>query len=334
MENPILVESLRGDVVESIHRGAIAVCDPLGRVVHAWGDIDRLVYPRSAIKALQALPLVESGAADHFALSDAELALACSSHNAEIKHCDTVSNWLSKVGLNGDALECGAHEPLHQPSALALHLQKMPSARIHNNCSGKHSGMLTTAVHLGEKTAGYIDRDHPVQQRWIDAVGEMAGIDLHRLPWNYDGCGIPVIALPLQATATAFARFATPDHLSQTRAEAIDRLAGAIASNPFMVAGSGRLCTEIMALTGRRILVKTGADGVYTAAIPDLNLGIALKIEDGQTIAAEVAMVGVLAKLKLLHADELEALADRRKVPIKNSRDVLTGHHQVAEALL
>ncbi|MFT5221135.1 MAG: L-asparaginase II [Planctomycetota bacterium] len=301
--------------------------------MHAWGDIDQLVYPRSAIKALQALPLIESGAADHFALSDAELALACSSHHAEPTHCNAVSDWLHKVGLNADALECGEHEPLHAPCALTLHLQKRPSSRIHNNCSGKHSGMLTTAVHLGENTVGYIDREHPVQQRWIDAVGEMAGIDLHRLPWNYDGCGIPVIAMPLQATATAFARFAAADDLSKPRAEAIDRLAGAIASNPFMVAGSGGLCSEVMALTGRRIMVKTGADGVYTAAIPDLSLGIALKIEDGQSIAAKVAMLGVLTKLKLLHPDELELLADRCRVPIRNSRDVLTGHHQVAEAL-
>jgi len=331
MSNPILVNTLRGEVIENRHRGAIAVCDPKGRLVQSWGDVEALVYPRSAIKALQALPLVESGAADHFELSDAELAVACSSHGAEPAHTAAVHNWLLRIGLDEAALECGPHAPSHIETAENLLINHMKPGRIHNNCSGKHTGMLATARFLGEQTGGYIEREHPAQQRWFDALGEMADVDMRRLPWSRDGCGIPVIAMPLKATATAFARMAIPDELSAARGSAIDRISSAIASNPFMVAGTGRLCTEIMELTGRRVIVKTGADGVYTAALKDKGLGLALKIDDGTGAAAEVAMLAVLRHLDALFADELETLAERCRMPIVNTRGVLTGYREPSE---
>lgn len=333
MSNPVLVETLRGDLVENRHRGSIVVCDPRGRRVLAIGDADRLVYPRSAIKALQALPLVESGAADHYRLDASELALACSSHNAEPEHVNRVLGWLQRLDLHQDNLECGAHPPLHQPSADALLRAGDMAGRAHNNCSGKHAGMLCTARHLGEDPRGYIERDHPVQQRWFDALGDMAGVDMRVLPWNRDGCGIPVIAMPLAAIATAYARFAVPDELPAPRATALDRIATAIGGQPFMVAGSGRLCTEIMRLTGRRVLVKTGAAGVYTAALPEPGLGLALKIDDGLGDAAEVALLGALRRLGALHADEVDALAARCRVEITNTRGVITGYRQSAADL-
>jgi len=331
MNNPILVNTLRGDVIENRHRGAIAVCDPNGKLLHSWGNVDALVYPRSAIKALQALPLVETGAADNFGLSAAELALACSSPNAEPTHTETVHNWLKRIELDEDALECGAHAPLHAQTAAALIVNHQEPGRIHNNCSGKHTGMLTTARFLGEDTHGYIGREHPPQQRWLDALGEMAGVDMHKLPWSYDGCGIPVIAMPLQSMATAFARLAVPDDLSADRSDAVDRITAAIAGNPFMVAGSGRLCTEVTQLTGRRVIVKTGADGVYTAALKDKSLGVALKIDDGTTAAAEVTLLALLNHLGALHTDELETLAARGRMPIINTRGVVTGHREPSE---
>lgn len=331
MSNPILVNTLRGEIIENRHRGAIAVCDPNGRLLHSWGDVDALVYPRSAVKALQALPLLESGAADHFQLSDAEIALACSSHNAEPTHTETVHNWLTRIELDEAALECGAHAPLHEKTAQALLLGHIEPGRIHNNCSGKHTGMLTTARFLGEQTHGYIEREHPAQQRWFDALGEMGDVDMRSLPWSRDGCGIPVIAMPLRSMATAFARLAVPDDLSPARGAALERIGGSIAAHPFMVAGSGRLCTEIMELTGRRVFVKTGADGVYTTALPDKSLGIALKIDDGGKEAAEVTLLAVLDHLGAMHADELEALAARCRMPITNTRGFVTGHRQASE---
>ena len=330
MSNPVLVNALRGEIIENRHRGAIAVCDPKGRLVHAWGDIETPVYPRSAIKPLQALPLVESGAADHFQLGDAEIALACSSHNAEPEHTDTVQNWLARIELKEDALECGAHAPLHVKTAESLLINGIKPGKIHNNCSGKHTGMLTTSRFMEEETRGYIEREHPAQQRWFDVLGEMSDVDMRALPWNFDGCGIPVIAMPLKAIATAFARVAVPDDLPATRSEALDRITGAIASNPFMVAGTGRLCTEIMTLTGRKVLVKSGADGVYTAVLQDQGLGVALKIDDGTGAAAEVAILGLLQHLQALHPDDRVQLEQRCRVPIRNTRGILTGYRESA----
>ena len=330
LSNPVLVQTLRGKVIENRHRGAIAVCDPRGRLVHSWGEVDSLVYPRSAIKPLQALPLVESGAADHFQLTDAEIALACSSHNAEPEHTDTVQSWLARIDLDENALECGAHAPLHLKTAESLLINHIAPGRIHNNCSGKHTGMLTISRFLDEETHGYIEREHPAQQRWFDVLGEMADVDMRSLPWNRDGCGIPVIAMPLKAIATAFARIAVPDDLAVTRRSAVDRITTAIASHPLMVAGTGRLCTQIMELTGRRVIVKSGADGVYTAVLRDQGLGIALKIDDGMGLAAEVAVLAVLNHLKALHRDERDQLAERCRAPIRNTRGVLTGYREPA----
>lgn len=330
MTNPVLVNSLRGEVIENRHRGAIAVCDARGRLLNCWGDVDALVYPRSSVKLLQALPLIESGAADHFELDGAELALACSSHSAEAPHTEALRRWLRRIGLDEDALECGPHPPYHAPTAEAMLCNGEAYGRIHNNCSGKHTAMLATCRFLGDTTRGYIERDHPAQQRWFDSLGDVAGIDLRRLPWNRDGCGIPVIALPLAALATAFARVAAPDELARERADAVERLGASIAANPFMVAGSGRLCSEIIAQSGRRTLVKSGADGVFTAALQEKGLGVALKIDDGSGAAAEVAMLSVLRHLGGLHADELERLDGRCRVPISNTRGVITGHLQAA----
>ena len=307
------------------------MCDPKGRLIHAWGETDALVYPRSSIKSLQALPLVETGAADHFSLSQSELAMACSSHGAETRHTDTVRNLLERIQLDPNALECGPHAPDHQPTATTMARNQIDPGRIHNNCSGKHTGMLATAQFLGEQTRGYIERDHPVQQRWFDALGDMADVEMRKLPWNRDGCGIPVIAMPLQSIATAFARIAVPDDLPSTRADAIDRITAAIAAHPFNVAGTGRLCTEIMQQTGRRVLVKSGAAGVYTAALPEKGLGIALKIDDGTGEAAQVAILAVLRHLNALHDDEIEALNDRIRMPVTNTRDIITGYREPAE---
>ena len=328
MANPVLVNSWRGDVIENRHRGAIAVCDPNGRLIQSWGDVDALVYPRSAVKLLQALPLVESGAADHFHLDQAELALACSSHGAEPAHTEAVKRWLERIELDEEALECGPSAPSHEATAQAMLKQQRTHGRIHNCCSGKHTSMLTTSRYLGEETRGYIDREHPAQQRWFDALGEMADIDLRGLPWNRDGCGIPVIAMPLTAMATAFARVAVPDDLAPRRADATHRLANAIAENPFMIAGSGRQGSEIIALSGRRTLVKSGAAGVYVAALQQQGVGVALKIDDGNGQASEVAILSILRHLGGLHADELAQLDGRCRVPISNTRGVITGYRQ------
>ena len=293
---PVAVHVSRGAAVESRHRAWYAVVDADGRTVAAAGDIAVAVYARSAFKPLQALPVVETGAADRFALTPAELALACASHGGEPIHVATAAGVLARAGLGVGNLECGAHLPSHLPSQHALiRAGEAPSA-LHNNCSGKHAAMLATAVHQGEETRGYIKPEHPVQRRVLRALEDMCGVDLSAAPRGIDGCGLPQIAIPLQALARAMARFGAPDALPPARAAACRRIAAAMMGNPLMVAGTGRFCTRVMEIAAGKAVVKTGAEGMYMAAIPAKGLGIALKIEDGAARAAEIVMAALLAR--------------------------------------
>jgi L-asparaginase II len=221
MANPLLIELVRGPLVESWHRGALAVAAPSGALALQLGDVERPVYPRSAVKALQALPLVESGAAAAFGLSDAELALACSSHNAEPMHVEAARRMLAKAGLEETALECGAHWPRREADRTMVARAAGRPSPIHNNCSGKHAGMLAVCRHMKTATAGYVNRDHPVQQRVRAALEEMTGASLGEAPCGIDGCSIPTYAVPLTALARAFARFAAPEREGAARAAAI-----------------------------------------------------------------------------------------------------------------
>lgn len=306
---PTLAEVLRGSTVESVHRGMIAVADAAGTCLHAIGDVDHPIYPRSALKPIQALPLVETGALDGFGLGSEELALACASHRGEPMQVDRVSAWLGKVGLDASDLECGTHAPRDETAYRALiSAGEIPSA-LHNNCSGKHAGFLTTARWLGEPTRGYIEREHPVQRRVIETAGALAGVDLGRAPWGRDGCGIPVLALPLQALATAMARLADPAGLPAARRGAAQRILAAMAAHPLLVDGSGGMTSQVMTVAGGTVRLKPGAEGVYAAALPTLGLGVALKIEDGAGRAAELAMITVLDRLGCFTATQRTALA-------------------------
>jgi L-asparaginase II len=326
LSDPILVEVLRGDSVECVHRGAAVVCDAAGRVVFSLGDIERAIYPRSAIKALQALPLVESGAADRYGFGDAELALACSSHSGEERHVATASSMLARAGLGEGDLECGAHWPSGAAATHGLARSGGKPSALHNNCSGKHSGFLCFACSQGIPTSGYVGIDHKVQRFVAEAVGEVTG---HRLDADTavgtDGCSIPTFAVPLTKLAHGFAKLATGEGVGPERAKAFARLRAACAAEPFMVAGSGRFCTDVMGLLGARVFVKTGAEGVFCAALPDQGLGIALKCVDGASRASEVMMAALIARL--LPMNEAEAAKFRRFVTpvMKNWNGITVG---------
>ncbi|HET6221478.1 MAG TPA: asparaginase [Dongiaceae bacterium] len=328
--DPLVIDVTRGDMVESRHRAAVAIVDAGGKVAAAWGDIERPVYGRSAIKPLQALPLIESGAADRYGLGAAELALACASHNGEPRHVELVAAWLDRIGCSADDLECGSHLPYHEPTVAALIRAGAKPGPVHNNCSGKHAGFLSTARHLGEPTRGYIGPEHPVQQRILRTLEEMGGLSLGDTPRGIDGCGIPVIGMPLRPMALAMARLADPAGLPPTRAAAARRLMAAMAAEPFLVAGTGRFSTRVMEIVGAKAVMKGGAEGVYTAALPTLGLGVALKVEDGASRAAEVAMGEVLRRLKLLSADETVALAELLTPPVLNRVGRETGRIRAA----
>lgn len=329
---PVLVEVTRGGLVESRHRGAAVAVDSAGRIVEAWGDIEQPIYARSAIKPLQALPLVESGAAERFGLGPRELALACASHHAEPAHIEVLSAWLARVGLTVADLECGAHPPANAVAAQALIRSGTAPTALHNNCSGKHSGFLTTARHLGEPTRGYIAAAHPVQQRITSALEAMTGLDLAGAPRGIDGCGIPQIGIPLSGIARAMARMADPAGLADERAAAARRLLEAMAAEPLMVSGSTGFATAVMrAAPGVRL--KGGAEGVYCAALPRLGLGVALKIEDGAGRGSEVAMGAILVRLAAFDDAERAALAPFLRPSVTNVAGRVVGEIRPARAL-
>lgn len=336
--NPILIDVLRGGAVESRHAGAVAVVDASGAVHTALGDIDRPVFPRSAIKLLQALPLVASGAAEAFALDDAELALACASHSGEPEHVATAAGLLAKLELDETALECGTQWPSREPVLRGMVARGELATPLHNNCSGKHGGFVCVAClmarHAGAEPAefarGYVAAEHPVMREVSAALSAATGVDVERAPRGTDGCSIPTFALPLRSLALAFARCGTGQGLSDGHARAARRLRQAVAAAPFMVGGTDRFDTRLMQAFGERLFCKVGAEGVYCAALPELGLGVALKIDDGAVRAAEAAMAAVAQAL--LHTEN-ELLRGYSHLALRNWRGLDVGALRPAEAL-
>jgi L-asparaginase II len=334
MANPVLVEVNRGQRIESAHRGAAVVTDADGAIVFSLGDGTLPIYPRSAIKALQALLLIESGAADRLQFGDEELALACASHSGEPDHVAGVTRMLSRAGLDHTALECGAHWPAHPPSARALARSGAVATALHNNCSGKHAGFLCAACAMGIDHRGYIGPDHPIQREVKAVIESLSESVIGEDRVAIDGCSVPTWALPLTDLARAFARFGTGQSLQPKRAEAARRLRAACASEPWFVAGSGRFCTEVMSHFGERVFVKTGAEGVFCAALPEHGLGVALKCDDGATRAAQIVMVAMIARYaKLANADHV-LLARLMRPTLRNWNGTAIGTLRPTTALV
>jgi L-asparaginase II len=306
MANPVVVEATRGNLVESTHRGAGAVVDADGRLVMAFGDADRAVYPRSAVKALQALPLVASGAADSLSLSEKEIALSCASHSGSEDHVATARGMLAKAGYDERALECGAHWPLGEDEARALARSGRAPTALHNNCSGKHAGFVCLSCAMGVDPKGYVAPNHPVQREVAASIEAMTGARLSEEMRGFDGCAIPTYAVPLVALARGFARLATGHGLSQERRNAAARIRAAVAAHPLTVAGKGRFDTEVMSLFGARVFTKSGAEGVFCAALPEAGLGLAVKADDGAGRAAQVMIAALIRRFGGLD-DETEA---------------------------
>lgn len=325
MSNPILVEITRGGIVESGHSGAIAVCDAKGKVVFSLGDIERPIFPRSAIKGFQALPLIETGAADRFGLTAAELSLACASHSGEPEHAATAAAMLAKAGQTEACLECGAHWPMGEKAARRLFASGAKPSALHNNCSGKHSGFICTAIEMGHDPKGYIQPDHPTMREISAAIEGMTGYDLSRTARGVDGCSIPTYAIPLHNIATGFAKFAGGEGLSPGRADAARRLRGAVAASPFHVAGTGRFDTLVMEELRERAFIKTGAEGVYCAALPEQGLGIAIKIDDGATRASETVMAAMLTRFLALDPSASKIVAAHLDYPMQNWNGIEVG---------
>ncbi|WP_120499417.1 asparaginase [Roseovarius sp. EL26] len=331
MTAPVLMTEIwRGPILESVHAGHAVICDGSGQIVEAWGDPTKTILPRSSAKMIQALPLIESGAADARGLTSAQLALACASHNGAAIHTDPVHAWLAELGLNESDLRCGPQVPDDEPARDALILADDSPCQYHNNCSGKHAGFLTLNQHLGG-SAEYIDPDHAVQKACLDAFEGVTG---ETSPgFGIDGCSAPNFATSLHGMARAMAFFAAAEDGTDARQSAAVRLWQAMNKHPELVAGEGRACTELMRACKEPVALKTGAEAFFIAIIPTRKLGIALKIVDGSTRAAECTIAALLVRLGLLDADHPAALK-RMNAPILNRRGVDTGLIKPAAALL
>lgn len=316
--NPVLASVTRGTVVESRHRGAFVVTDSNGKVMRSAGDIETPVYPRSAIKAFQCLPVIESGAAEAFKLTDEEIAICCSSHIGAPLHVKLANSILHKCGCAEKDLECGAQWPDHRPSATELTLAKKTPGAVFNTCSGKHAGMLALAKHMGAETWGYTGIHHPVQLAVAKTIEQLCDIDLTRSPVGADGCSVPTWAMPLRNIAQGFAR------LGQDPSAPAQRIIRASKRHPQVIEGDGMFNTDIMRKLPR-LFIKYGAEGVYCGSIPHVGLGFAVKIDDGSRRGVDVAVAAVLASLDVWSEDEVAALKGLTRTHIRNRRNIAVG---------
>jgi L-asparaginase II len=330
MPNPVLINLTRGNLIESFHRGALCIAQGGGERILELGDVTSPVYPRSAIKVLQALPLVESGAADAYGLSGKELALACASHNGEVQHTEVAGAMLAKLGLSKSDLACGDHWPMFEEAARELAISGECPSALHNNCSGKHAGMLALARHLKASVQGYEQVDHLVQRKVRQAIEDMTGEAASPELCGIDGCSLPTWKMPLQGLAGAFARLATLSGLSPERAAACKRLIHSCTSEPQMVEGTGRFGTGVMRELGALVFAKGGAEGVYCAAFPEQGIGMALKMDDGARRGAEAVAAHVIATVLAGRIRDANALLNMQ---LSNWRGLKVGEMHPSDEL-
>lgn len=296
-----MIELWRGGMLESVHMGHAVICDAEGGIVEAWGDPEAVIFPRSSCKMIQALPLIESGAADAAGLSVEQLALSCASHNGAAIHTERVARWLADLGMSEADLRCGPQMPDDFAARKGLICSDTVPCQIHNNCSGKHSGFLTLTRHL-KAGPEYIDVSHPVQVAVKTAFEEVTG---QASPgYGIDGCSAPNFATTVHGLARAMGFFAAANPDGHGRERAAARLVRAMIAYPELVAGEGRACTNLMRAMGGKVAVKTGAEAVFIAILPELKRGIALKIMDGATRASEAALTALLVRLGALDAGD------------------------------
>lgn len=327
---PMEIQVWRGKAIESRHAVDAVVMDAAGKVVQSFGDIERPSFARSAVKMLQALALVETGAAEHFQLSDEWLSLACGSHRGEGFHTQAVQTWLQKLKLSEAALACGAHPPADEQTMIEMYRKGLNPSKLHNNCSGKHCGMLSTSIHLGENTKGYESYDHPVQVRIRKTLSEISDMDYDRAPWGVDGCSLPTYSMPLKALAKGMTALLAASKQHSERAEAARKITAAVTRAPFMISGTAGLCSNIIKVTHGKVLAKIGAEGVYTAIIPSSGLVVALKARDGATRAAKTSLLHLLQEdLQALSSHQVQELLPFSETQIKNWAGAVVGHTDV-----
>lgn len=325
--NPILVENIRGEVVESFHRGSFCVVDEQGNVIWSEGDIQQVSFPRSALKYFQHIPFLLSGGFDSFGFGDRELAIMCASHNGEPMHLEVVDDVLGRISLNSDALKCGAQQPTLKKDFVALIKANKEPSCMHNNCSGKHAGFLAHCCHNHLDLEHYLSASHPLHQQIKQITSLFYEVPEEELAVGVDGCSAPIFGMPLYNQALAYKNLVSP--MSWKNAEltiACDRIVQAVTKYPLLIAGTKRYCTDLMRITNGRIVGKTGADGIYCLSIPHKKWGIAIKIDDGKMGPQYQVAQEILMKLNLLTAEEAERLQAHWHCDNKNFAGNLVGH--------
>ncbi|GGH28103.1 asparaginase [Cribrihabitans marinus] len=330
MSQPVpMVEVWRGSLLESVHAGHAVICDDSGQIVRSWGDPEAVIYPRSSVKMIQGLPLITSGAAAKFGLGPDHLALACASHSGAAIHTDRVRAWLDHLGLGDDDFRCGPQVPDDRAAREALIRAHETPCQVHNNCSGKHAGFLTLAQHMGAGPE-YVEIDHPVQQACRAAFEEATGETSPT--YGIDGCSAPNFAGSLRGIARAMAWFASARDRSDRASLAAVDLYAAMTAHPELVAGERRACTELMRAMGGAAAIKTGAEGVFVAILPERRLGVALKIADGATRASNCAIAAILVELGVLDPDH-PAAQKFMAAPVRSRRGAVCGQIRPASGL-
>lgn len=327
MANPVLVEVTRGNLIECMHRGALAIASAAGDTLLELGDVARPVYPRSAVKALQAIPFIESGASARFGFGWRELALAAASHAGSERHVAVARGMLEAVGLTEQDLCCGTHNPFDDASSRALIIAQRRPTTLHHNCSGKHLAMLATAVHMDEPLMTYWQPDHPVQRRVLDVLEDIGGEAISPEVCGVDGCSVPNWAMPARTQARAFARLGQGSDLPERRRAAVHDIMQACWAEPELVGGEGRLDSAVMARFPGEVFIKTGADGAYCGSFVKRGIGFALKIDDGATRAAEAVVIALIELLM----PEARGLFKARQ--LRNARGDQVGEVRPADAL-
>lgn len=328
-ELTILVEVTRGAMVESRHRGAVVVVEADGRVLKSLGDDSLLTSTRSTIKPIQALPFITSGAADHFSVDERELAVVCASHEGEPIHTETVAGMLERAGLDETALRCGAHAPYSAETAKRLEEKGEPFTQLHNNCSGKHTGMLMTAVLRGLELGDYLSSEHPVQREIVSTFAKMADLN-ENIPTAIDGCSAPTFGVPLRSLAVAFARLVAPQTDNST-SQACHRVVAAMIKHPEMVGGTkGRFDTDLLRAANGKLICKIGAEAAYCVGVLPSErfprgIGIAIKIEDGSYRGLAPTVVETLRQLGVLDEAEIAQLAAYHRPAVDNRQGLKVG---------
>lgn len=325
----VLCETTRGGRVESVHAGSIAVVDATGRLVASAGDPNRFAFYRSSSKPFQAVPVIESGAADRFGFTPSDLALCCASHNAEERHQAQVLAMLAKLGLDDGALQCGAPLPTDDLAMAKVTVGMTPKSPLQCDCSGKHTGMLAACLAKGWPIENYMDPGHPLQQWILQIISEVCRVDPETIVLGTDGCSLPTFGLTVRDFATSWAALAVPEQVPAqyggNHAAALNRLRNAMMAHPENVAGEGELVTNLMAFGEGRIVAKSGAEGLFCVGIPEKGLGLAIRVDDGSYRSHQVIVVSILEQLKVAWPELVERLTAADNSELRNHNNRLVG---------